>query len=65
MLGPKLKNLIIGFCFNRNMRPKEESYSRLILLKNMWREIHKVGIPSSRSCTVSSSQVRSNTMLDF
>ena len=33
--------------------------------ENMWREIHKIGIPSSRSCTVYSSQVSSDTMLVF
>ena len=33
--------------------------------ENMWREIQKVGSPSSRSCTVSSSHVSSDTMLDF
>ena len=32
-LGPKLKNLVIGFGFDIKMRPREESYSTLILLK--------------------------------
>ena len=33
--------------------------------KNMWRKIHKLGSPSSRSCIVSSSQGSSDTMLVF
>ena len=33
--------------------------------ENLWREIQKVGSPSFRSCTVSSSQVSSDTMLDL
>ena len=31
----------------------------------MWRKLHKLGIPSSHTCTVSSSRVSSDTMLVF
>ena len=62
--GPKLKaqNWIL-------LQQKDVTYGGELIQpyfdENIWREIHKVGIPSSRSCTVSSSHVSFDTMLDF
>ena len=65
MSGQKLKMLRIRFCFDRKMRPGEESQCEPPFAKNMWREIQKVGIPSFSSSIVSSSQGISETMLVF
>ena len=61
----KLKMLDIKFHFNRKMRPSMESQPRIFLLVDLWRETQKVRIPRFYSCTMSSSQVSSDTMLDF
>ena len=60
MLGPKLKNLRIGFFFDKVGELIQHNFA-----ENIWRKIHKVGSHSFCSCTMSSSQVISNTMLYF
>ena len=57
----KLKTLGIEFLFDRKMCPSMESQPSILL----WRETQKVRIPSFYSCTISSSQVSSDTMLVF
>ena len=57
-----LKMPRIKFCLNKKIHPSMESYPSLLFL---WRETKKVRSPSFCSCRVSSSQVSSNTMLDF
>ena len=70
----KLKIPGIKLCFDKKMRPSIESYPSLLLLMDcgdrsfadgLWRETQKVRIPSFCSCTMSSSQVSSDTMLYF
>ena len=61
----KLKMLEIEFRIDRKMHPSMESHLSILLLKNLWRKIHKIGSPSSYSYPMSSSQVSSDTMLFF
>ena len=61
----KLKMPGIKFCFDKKTFPSMESYPSIPFANLLWRETQKVRIPSFYSCTVSSSQVSSDTMLDF
>ena len=57
---PKIK-----FFLDRKMHPLIESWPSLFVADGLWRENEKVIIPSVCNCTMSSSQVSSDTMLDF
>ena len=65
MLGPKLKKTQNWILLRQKDAPLGGELFHLTFAENLWREIQKVGIPSSRSYTVSSSQVSSDTMLYF
>ena len=61
----KLKMLGIEFRFDRKMRPSMESQPSLLLMIDCGRENQKVRIPRFYSCTMSSFQGGSDTMLNF
>ena len=61
----KLKMFRIEFRFDRKMRPSMESQPNILLLMDCRERPKKVRSPSFCSCTISSSQVSSDTMLDF
>ena len=58
----KAQNLIL---LRQKEAPWRGESAQPYFAENMWREIQKVGSPSFRSYTVSSSQVSSDTMLYF
>ena len=61
----KLKMPGIKFCFDKKMHPSMESHPSILLLMDFGERPKKVRNPSFYSCIMSSSQVSSDTMLDF
>ena len=64
-LHQKLKMLGIEFRFDRKMHPSMESQPSLLLLINCGERTKKVRSPRLCSCTMSSFQGGSDTMLNF
>ena len=64
-VGSKTKNSQNRILLRQKDAPWRGESAQPYFVENLWREIQKVGSPSSRSCKVSSSQVSSDTVLDF
>ena len=64
-LQQKLKNAQNQILLRQKDAPFNGELAQSLFVDGLWRETQKVIIPSFSNCIVSSSQVSSDTMLDF
>ena len=64
-VGSKTENTQNQILLRQKNAPQGGESAQPYFTKNIWREIQKVGVPSFYRCTMSSSQVSFDSMLDF